>query len=176
LAHRRCCCSATIKMRTRVASARNAPEARARCLTLMFPCVICGPDAERRPTAPHFRHGCSPAWVGRAVKPRSRAAVRRQAQGLTARTRPKPSLNGVGQQGGTSFIRPPGRSLQIRMRARRRSSCALVRPATASDGAAAFATAGRNRPPDIVLAVVPAARGLSARVPRQGAVGAVVGM
>jgi deoxyribonuclease-4 len=26
----------------RIASPRNAPEARARCLTLMFPCIICG--------------------------------------------------------------------------------------------------------------------------------------
>ena len=31
-----------------------------------------------------------PAWAGRAVKPRSRKAVR-EAQGLTARTSPKPS-------------------------------------------------------------------------------------
>src|SRR4051812_5228726 len=30
-----------------------------------------------------------PVWAGRAVKPRSRKAVR-EAQGLTARTRPKP--------------------------------------------------------------------------------------
>ena len=32
-----------------------------------------------------------PAWAGRAVKPRSRKAVR-EAQGLTARTSPKPSF------------------------------------------------------------------------------------
>src|SRR4051812_32674440 len=34
-----------------------------------------------------------PAWAGRAVKPRSRKAAR-EAQGLTARTRPKPSFAG----------------------------------------------------------------------------------
>ena len=35
-----------------------------------------------------------PAWAGRAVKPRSRNAVR-EAQGLTARTSPKPSFAGT---------------------------------------------------------------------------------
>ena len=35
-----------------------------------------------------------PAWAGRAVKPRSRKAVR-EAQGLTARTSPKPSFAGL---------------------------------------------------------------------------------
>ena len=36
----------------------------------------------------------NPAWAGRAVKPRSREAVR-EAQGLTARTSPKPPFAGA---------------------------------------------------------------------------------
>ena len=40
-------------------------------------------------------HESPSAWTGRAVKPRSRKAVR-EAQGLTARTSPKPSSPGIG--------------------------------------------------------------------------------